>query len=74
MFKQFFLKKLIQSKLKNLPADQQEKILAVVGNNPELFAKIGKEIQEKVKGGQDQQSATLQVMFKYQNELKKAAQ
>jgi len=55
-----------------MPKDQQENILAIVENNPELFTTIAKEIQKKVKEGKDQQSATMEVMFKHQNELKKA--
>jgi len=38
--------------------------------NPELFGKIAKEIQEKIKNGEDQMTASMEVMGKYQNELK----
>jgi len=39
--------------------------------DPELFKKIAKEIQAKIKGGMDQQSASLEIMKKYESELKK---
>ena len=41
--------------------------------NPELFKTIAGEIQEKVKAGKDQQSASMEVMKKYESELKKLA-
>lgn len=72
MLKEFFLKKMMQSQLKNLPKDQQEKIMRLVEKNPDLFMKIAKETQEKVKGGKDQMLAMMEVSKKYQAELKKA--
>lgn len=55
--------------MKNIPAHQQEQIFNAIENNPELFKKIADEIQQKVKSGQDQQSATMQVITSYQKEL-----
>jgi hypothetical protein len=68
--KTFFLKKLLQSKMKDVPVDQQEKIFSAIEKNPQLFEKIGLEVQEKVKGGKEQTAATMEVMQKYQEELK----
>lgn len=70
--KKFFLKKLMKSKLKgqNIPEEQQDKILDIMLKNPDLFQKIAKETQELVGQGKDQQSAMMEVMQKYQNELK----
>jgi hypothetical protein len=67
--KDFFLKKIIQSRLKGLPKDQQEMILKVVREHPELFKKIGEEIKVKQKSGMNQQAATMQVMRAHQAEL-----
>lgn len=62
---------MMQSQMANVPKDQQEKILKVVTENPELFKKIAKEAQEKVKEGKDQQTAMMEVMMSHQDELKK---
>jgi len=68
--KEMMVKKMLKSQLKGVPEAEQEKILKVVSENPELFGKIAKEIQEKIKGGADQMAASMEVMGKYQNELK----
>ncbi len=70
MLKNMLMKKMLKSQLKGVPEAEQEKILKVVGENPELFGKIAKEIQEKIKGGQEQMAASMEVMGKYQNELR----
>jgi len=69
--KDFFVKKLIQSKLKGIPEDQQEQIIALVMENPELFEKIGKEIQQKTKEGKSETVAAMEVMRKYQSDIQK---
>jgi hypothetical protein len=68
--KSFLMKKMIQSKMKDVPVEQQEKIFAMIEKNPDFFQKIAAEVQEKVRGGQDQMAATMEVMQKYQNDLK----
>ncbi|MCK9352402.1 MAG: hypothetical protein WCT49_04700 [Candidatus Paceibacterota bacterium] len=70
--KDFFVKKLIQSKLKGIPQEQQDAIIALVTENPELFEKIGKEIQQKTKEGKGEQVAAMEVLRKYQGEIQKA--
>ena len=70
MLKNLLLKKMMKSQLKGVPEDQQEKILKVVTENPELFQKIALEIQAEMKNGKEQMTATMEVMGKYQNELK----
>lgn len=69
--KDFFVEKLIRSQTKGMPKEQQDMIIKLVSENPELFKKIGEEIKEKTKSGQDQMSATMQVMRKYQSEIQK---
>ena len=68
-FKDLLLKKMLKSQLKGIPEDQQNKIIQAVEKNPKLFADIAAEVQTKIKGGQDQQAATMAVMMKYQKEL-----
>ena len=64
------MKKMLKSQMKDVPEAEQEKILKIVTENPELFQKIGTEVQAKMKEGKDQMSATMEVMSNYQNELK----
>lgn len=71
MFKEILLKKMLKSKLKDVPEAEQEKILKAVSENPELFQKIALEIQGKINGGKDQMTATMEVMQAHQYELQK---
>lgn len=71
MFQEFLLKKLIKSKLGNVPDVEIERIIKMVKENPALFQNIATEIEQKVKSGQDQNSAALEVMRKYEGDLKK---
>ena len=72
MFKNFLLKKMLDSQLKQVPSEQREMILKVVSENPDLFKKIAEEVQVKIKEGKDQQSAAMEVMMSHQAELQKA--
>jgi hypothetical protein len=68
--KNFAAKKLIQSQMKNVPADQQEMILTMLEKKPELFEKIAKEIQAELKtNGNNQMAAAMKVLPKYQQEI-----
>jgi len=70
--KDFFIKKMLEKQLKNVPAAQRDMIMKLVEEHPELFAKISKEVQALTKGGQSQMTAMMQVMKKYQGELQSA--
>lgn len=69
--KDFFIKKIIQSKLKNLPKEQQEMIMALVSENPDFFKKLQNQIEAKKKQGKDEQVAMMQVMRENQAEIQK---
>lgn len=70
--KDFLLKKVMESKLKDVPEAQREQIMALVTKNPDLFKKIGEEIDRRVKkGGEPQMKATMDVMKKYKEEISK---
>ncbi len=69
--KNFLMRKMLKSKMKDVPEAEQQKMIAIIEKNPELFQKIGLEVQQKMKEGKDQMSATMEVMQKYQDELKK---
>jgi len=69
MFKNFLLKKMLRKQ--GVPEGQIDMVITMMEKDPELFKKIAKEIQAKIKGGMDQQSASLEIMKKYESELKK---
>lgn len=69
MFKNFLLKKMLRTQ--GVPEAQIDMVINMMEKNPELFKKIAEEIQIKTKEGMDQQSASIEVMKKYENELKK---
>jgi hypothetical protein len=71
MFKELLMKKLIQSKLGNLPKEQQDKIVAVVTKNPELFQEIAMKIKQRMDSGEDQMKATMSVMEEYKDRVQK---
>lgn len=71
MLKEFFVKQLIKRQMKGVPPEQQAQLIGMVEKNPELFMNIASEVQEKVKGGADQMVATMEVVQKYQDQLKK---
>lgn len=54
-----------------VPDAQIDMVINMMEKNPELFKTIAKEIQEKTKSGMDQNTASMEVMKKYENELKK---
>ena len=69
MFQNFLLRKMLR--LKGVPEAQVDMFIKMMEKNPELFQTIAKEVQEKVKGGMSEMDAGVQVMKKYEQELKK---
>ncbi len=68
--KQYAMKKVIQSQMKDVPADQQQMILEMVEKDPQLFEKIAKEMQAELKAnGNNQMAAAMKVLPKYQKEI-----
>ena len=73
--KNFLIKKAAERQLKNMPKDQQEMIMKLLDNNPDLFMKMSKEMEHKIKKeGKDQMLAMMEVSKKYQKELREALQ
>jgi 2-oxo-4-hydroxy-4-carboxy--5-ureidoimidazoline (OHCU) decarboxylase len=67
----FFFKQLLKSKMKDVPAAEQEKIFSILEKNPDFFQKIALKVQSKVKNGQDQTSAVMEVINEHKDELQK---
>ena len=70
MLKEFLMKKMLKSQMKGIPEAEQDKIIAMVSKNPELFQKIAVEVKAEMDKGVEQQAATMKILQKYQNELK----
>ncbi len=70
-FKNILMKQMLKSQMKNLPQDQQDKILSAIEKDPEFFDDIAKKIEQKVKEGKDKMSASMEVMRENQDKLRK---
>ncbi len=69
--KSFLLKKMLSSQMKGVPQADQDKVFGMLEKNPELFQKIGLEVQDEMKRtGADQMTATMKVVKKYEADLK----
>ena len=69
--KDFLIKKMVRAKMKNLPKEQQDMIIALVSENPEFFKKLQGQIESKKKQGINEQAASMQVMRENQAEIQK---
>ena len=68
--KQYALKKVLESQMKDVPKEQQQMILEMIEKDPALFEKIAKEMQEELKvNGNNQMGAAMKVLPKYQKEI-----
>ncbi len=65
----FLLNQYAKWKLKDMPVEQREQMTALVSKDPELFKKIGEEIERRKKGGEPEMKAAMEVMKKYRAEL-----
>lgn len=65
----FLLNQYAKWKLKDVPEAQREQMTAMISKDPELFKKIGEEIERRKKGGENETKAALGVMKKYRAEL-----
>ncbi len=65
----FVLNQYAKWKLKDMPEAQREQMTALIVKNPDLFKKIGEEIERRKKGGESEMKASMDVMKKYRVEL-----
>jgi len=70
----FLLNQYAKWKLKDMPEAQREQMTALVSKDPELFKKIGEEIERRKKGGEGEMKASMEVMKKYRAELQALVQ
>jgi len=65
----FLINQYAKWKLKDVPPAEREQMTALVTKDPQLFKKIGEEIERRKKGGEGETKAALEVMKKYRTEL-----
>ncbi len=59
----------MKSQLKDIPAEEQERLLDMVERNPDFFENLAKELQEGLKSGKDQQAVAMEIMAKHKERL-----
>lgn len=70
-------KKVLARKMPGVSDDMLEKMMKLLEGQPELvtlFKKIGEEVEVRTKKGEHQMFATMEVMKKYQAQLREIAQ
>lgn len=65
----FLINQYAKWKLKDVPEAQREQMTALITKDPQLFKKIGEEIERRKKGGESEIKASMEVMKKYRAEL-----
>lgn len=70
-FKNFIMKTAIKSQMKGVPQAQQDMMMSAIEKDPEFFENIAREIEQKVKEGKSQTAASMEVMRKHQDQLRK---
>lgn len=70
MLKELLMRKMLQSKLKGLPQNEQDKLLGMVERNPELFMRIVEETKEVIKEGKGEMDAVMEVLKNHEAEFK----
>ena len=69
-FKNFAIKKMLDTQMKDVPEDQKRMIMEMLEKDPVLFEKIAKEIQAELKtNGNNQMAAATKVLPKYQAQI-----
>ena len=69
----FLANQYLKFKMKDVPEAQRQQLIGLVEKDPELFKKIGDEIEKRKKGGESELRAGIEVMKKYRGELQKLA-
>ena len=59
----------MKSQLKNVPKEQQEKIMNLIDKNPEFFTQLAEKVKKKIDSGKPQMAAMMEVMQEHKAEL-----
>lgn len=68
-FQSFIINQYAKWKMRGVPKEKREQMVALVTKDPQLFKKIGEEIERRKKGGESETKASMEVMKKYRAEL-----
>jgi hypothetical protein len=68
-FQSFLINQYAKWKMRDVPKEQRELMTSLVSKDPQLFKKIGEEIEKRKKGGENEMKAAMEVMKKYRSEL-----
>jgi hypothetical protein len=71
MLKDFLTRKMLTSQLGEVPAEDREKLMGAIEENPELFRKIAEDVEAGVRAGKDKMAVTFEIVEKYKTELAK---
>ncbi len=74
MFKKLLMKAALSRQLKGMPDGVKTQMMALIDTHPEFFEKMAKEIQARVKKGENQMFAMQAVAREHQAELQKLLQ
>ena len=69
MFNSFIVRKLLESKLKNIPEAEREKFIVLITKNPELFKTIALEIKAEIDSEKGEMAAAMEVFERHKDEL-----
>ena len=69
MVKEYFLRKMLEKQLKDVPETEREKLITLVTQNPEFFQKIAVAAKTKMDSGMEQMAAMQSAMLEYKDEL-----
>lgn len=69
----FLMKRMLESKMKDIPPAEREKVFAMFEQNPEFFQNVATEVQTEMQRGKDQMTAVMEVMQRHQDVLKTIA-
>lgn len=60
---------MLSTQLKGVPEAEQDRLIAMIEKNPDLFKKIAEEAKVLTDSGKDKMEAVKEVVSKYQKEL-----
>lgn len=63
------MKQAMKSQLKNVPKEQQDKIMELIDKNPEFFTQLAEKVKKKIDSGKPQMAAMMEVMQEHKAEL-----
>ena len=70
MIKNFLMKAALKAQLKNVPAGMRAQLESLIDKHPEFFEKVAKDVEQRIKQGQDKVLATQAAFMAHQAEMR----